>query len=51
MAEDLVARKITSPDHVGIEGGSQGGLLVGATFVQRAYMWALAYASLWKMLG
>jgi prolyl oligopeptidase len=35
VAEDLVARKITSPEHLGIEGGSQGGLLVGATFVQR----------------
>jgi len=35
VAEDLIARKITSPEHLGIEGGSQGGLLVGATFVQR----------------
>ncbi len=35
VAEDLIARKITSPDHLGIMGGSQGGLLVGGSFVQR----------------
>jgi prolyl oligopeptidase len=35
IAEDLIARKITSPDHLGIMGGSQGGLLVGGSFVQR----------------
>ncbi|MFV2073776.1 MAG: prolyl oligopeptidase family protein [Thermoanaerobaculales bacterium] len=35
VAEDLIARKITSPEHLGIMGGSQGGLLVGGTFVQR----------------
>jgi prolyl oligopeptidase len=35
VAEDLIARKITSPQHLGIEGGSQGGLLVGGAFVQR----------------
>jgi len=35
IAEDLIARKITSPEHLGIMGGSQGGLLVGGTFVQR----------------
>jgi len=35
VAEDLVARKITSPEHLGIAGGSNGGLLVGACFVQR----------------
>jgi prolyl oligopeptidase len=35
VAEDLIARKITSPEHLGIVGGSQGGLLVGGTFVQR----------------
>jgi prolyl oligopeptidase len=35
VAEDLIARKITSPEHLGIEGGSQGGLLVGGAFVQR----------------
>ena len=35
VAEDLIARKITSPEHLGIMGGSQGGLLVGGSFVQR----------------
>ncbi len=35
VAEDLIQRKITSPRHLGIVGGSQGGLLVGGTFVQR----------------
>ncbi len=35
VAEDLVAQKITSPKHLGIMGGSNGGLLVGATFTQR----------------
>ena len=35
IAEDLVARKITSPRHLGIMGGSQGGLLVSGTFVRR----------------
>ncbi len=35
VAEDLVARKVASPRHLGIMGGSQGGLLVSATFVLR----------------
>ena len=35
VAEDLIARKITSPKHLGIRGGSQGGLLVGGCFTQR----------------
>lgn len=35
VAEDLIARKITSPGHLGIEGRSNGGLLVGATLTRR----------------
>ena len=35
VAEDLVARGVTSPDHLGIRGGSNGGLLVGAAMTQR----------------
>ena len=35
VAEDLIRRRITSPRRLGIYGGSQGGLLVGATFTQR----------------
>ncbi len=35
VAEDLIRRKITVPRHLGIEGGSNGGLLVGAAFTQR----------------
>lgn len=35
IAEDLIARKITAPEFLGIEGGSQGGLLVGTAFTQR----------------
>jgi prolyl oligopeptidase len=35
VAEDLIAQKITAPKHLGIMGGSNGGLLVGATFTQR----------------
>jgi prolyl oligopeptidase len=35
VAEDLARRKITSPRHLAISGGSNGGLLVGAVMVQR----------------
>jgi prolyl oligopeptidase len=35
VAEDLIATKVTSPRHLGIEGGSNGGLLVGAVTMQR----------------
>ena len=35
VAEDLIARKITSPRRLGIMGGSNGGLLVGAVLTQR----------------
>lgn len=35
IAEKLIADKITSPAHLGIKGGSNGGLLVGATAMLR----------------
>jgi prolyl oligopeptidase len=35
VAEDLVERKVTRPRHLGIMGGSNGGLLVGAVLTQR----------------
>ena len=35
VAEDLVARKVTSPEHLGIEGGSNGGLLMGVMLTER----------------
>ncbi len=35
VAEDLVAAKITQPAQLGIMGGSNGGLLVGAVMLQR----------------
>ena len=35
VAEDLIERGISSAEHLGIMGGSNGGLLVGATMVQR----------------
>ena len=35
VAEDLIARRVTRPKSLGIMGGSNGGLLVGAVFTQR----------------
>ena len=35
VAEDLVTRQITRPQRLGIKGGSNGGLLVGAVMMQR----------------
>jgi prolyl oligopeptidase len=35
VAEDLIAKNITSAKHLGIEGGSNGGLLMGVMFTQR----------------
>lgn len=35
VAEDLIRRKITSPRRLGIQGGSNGGLLMGVMLTQR----------------
>ncbi|MDN4051902.1 prolyl oligopeptidase family serine peptidase [Massilia sp. YIM B02763] len=35
VAQDLIRRRLTSPRHLGIMGGSNGGLLVGAALTQR----------------
>jgi prolyl oligopeptidase len=39
VAQDLIARRITSPAHLGIEGGSNGGLLMGVMLTQRPDLW------------
>jgi prolyl oligopeptidase len=39
VAEDLIARGITSPEHLGISGGSNGGLLTGVMLTQRPDLW------------
>jgi prolyl oligopeptidase len=35
VSQDLIARGITSPEHLGIMGGSNGGLLMGVALTQR----------------
>jgi prolyl oligopeptidase len=42
VGEDLVTRGFTSPEHLGIQGGSQGGLLVGTAFTQRPDLFGAA---------
>ena len=39
VAQDLIARRITSPRRLGIEGGSNGGLLMGVQFEQHPELW------------
>jgi prolyl oligopeptidase len=39
VAKDLFARKLTSPRRLGIEGGSNGGLLMGVEFTQHPELW------------
>ncbi len=45
VAEDLVARKVTAPSHLGIMGGSQGGLLVGGSFTMRPDLFGAVVAA------
>ncbi len=39
VARDLIARKITTPARLGIEGGSNGGLLMGVSYTQHPELW------------
>lgn len=39
VGKDLVDKKFTSPRHLGIEGGSNGGLLMGVEFEQHPELW------------
>ena len=40
VAEDLIARGYTSPAHLGVFGGSNGGLLMGVEFNQHPELWS-----------
>lgn len=44
VAEDLIARGITSPRHLGIMGGSQGGLLTTTAMTQRPELYGAVVA-------
>jgi prolyl oligopeptidase len=39
VAEDLIRTRVTSPRRLGIQGGSNGGLLMGVEFTQRPELW------------
>ncbi len=39
VARDLIATKVTSPRRLGIQGGSNGGLLMGVQFIQHPELW------------
>ena len=39
VAQDIISRRITSPRRLGIEGGSNGGLLMGVEFNQHPELW------------
>lgn len=43
ISEDLIRRGITSPKKLGIAGGSNGGLLMGAMLVQRPELFSAIY--------
>ena len=45
VAQDLVARGITQPQRLGVMGGSNGGLLVGAVMLQRPELFGAVVSS------
>ena len=51
-AQHLIERKYTSPAHLAIMGGSNGGLLMGAAFVQRPDLFraVVSYVGIYDML-
>jgi prolyl oligopeptidase len=51
-AEWLIAQKLTSPAHLAIEGGSNGGLLMGAALTQRPELFAavVSHVGIYDML-
>jgi prolyl oligopeptidase len=53
VGQDLVARKITSTPHLGIMGGSNGGLLMGVEMTEHPEMWnaVVIQVPLLDMLG
>lgn len=53
VGQDLIARKITSPRHLGILGGSNGGLLMGVEMEQHPDLWnaVVIQVPLLDMLG
>lgn len=42
VAEDLIRRGVTSKEHIGVQGGSNGGLMVGQTITRRPDLWKAA---------
>ena len=53
VGQDLITRKITSTPHLGIEGGSNGGLLMGVEMEQHPTLWhaVVIQVPLLDMLG
>ncbi len=43
VAEDLIRRRLTAPNRLGIYGGSNGGLLVGSAMVRRPELYRAVY--------
>ena len=43
VAEDLIKRGVTSPKHLGIEGRSNGGLLMGVMITERPDLWGAVH--------